>query len=511
MVPEASPGHLERSIDKRLAGSLSVLVVAALLIVVPFLGPDSIRLGPAFSWPAFILQAAGVAAVAGVWIAPQLAGAVLVLFVYLNVSQVLVSQHDLPSSLRLLGLLLLITAWRGRRGEAWLQAAVSPLTLLLGLYVLLLLISSTVARNVGLADDRWLEVAKATAIVLLFVTVVSTRESVRWATWAMAGAAALLSSLGIFQYLSGSFDNPFWGFARVKQAHIVDDVMQARIAGPLGDPNFFAQILVMALPLALALAWNERTRGLRALALLGAGAILTAIVLTYSRGAGLAMACQGLLLWATSRRRLRVAVLAALAGLVLLIVLPANFTRRLTTIQELMPGEQTVLDPDSSFEERKLYTQTAWHMFVDRPLLGVGAGNYEEYFDEYAERVGSAVRFQSISRTRYPHSLYLEIAAETGILGLLLFLAIVVTSFLFLERSRWWFLREGDPLMGAVAQALQIALVGYLVTSLFLHGHFLRYLWLLFAFAATLDLIAMKSMAHQGDVMGQTEDKSSWL
>ncbi len=36
----------------------------------------------------------------------------------------------------------------------------------------------------------------------------------------------------------------------------------------------------------------------------------------------------------------------------------------------------------------------------------------------------------------------------------------------------------------AVAKALELAVIGYLVSSLFLHGHFQRYLWLMFGLAA---------------------------
>lgn len=509
MALDTSPGHLRRPFATQFERALPVLILAALLAVVPFLGPDSIRLGPSFSWPAFTLQAVGAASIAAVWIAPQLGAPILVMFVYLNVSQILVSQHDLPSSLRVLIVLLVISAWRRRGGRAILEASINPLTLLLGLYVLLLMVSSTIARDASLADERWLEAMKAGVILILFVAMVSSREAVRLATWALVGVATLLSSLGIFQQLTGNFDNQFWGFARIKQAHIVDEVVQPRIAGPLGDPNFFAQILLIVVPIALALAWNERSGRLRTLALSSAGVIVTAIVLTYSRGAGLAMACQALLLWATSRRRLRLAAVTAIIAVVFITALPANFTRRLTTVRQLMPGEQTALHPDSSFEARKLFTQTAWQMFLDQPLLGVGAGNYTEYFDEYAERVGSAVRFSSIRKAHYPHNLYLEIAAESGLIGLSLFMAIVLTSFYFLERSRWRFLATNDTYLASLARALEISLVGYLVSSLFLHGHFIRYLWLLFAFATALDLIAKQVFSNRAETLGPPETVSS--
>ena len=133
MALDTSPGHLRRPFATQFERALPVLILAALLAVVPFLGPDSIRLGPSFSWPAFTLQAVGAASIAAVWIAPQLGAPILVMFVYLNVSQILVSQHDLPSSLRVLIVLLVISAWRRRGGRAILEASINPLTLLLGL------------------------------------------------------------------------------------------------------------------------------------------------------------------------------------------------------------------------------------------------------------------------------------------------------------------------------------------------------------------------------------------
>ena len=42
-----------------------------------------------------------------------------------------------------------------------------------------------------------------------------------------------------------------------------------------------------------------------------------------------------------------------------------------------------------------------------------------------------------------------------------------------------------------LARGLQLALLGYLLSSVLLHGHFQRYLWLLLAFAAVLVREAM--------------------
>jgi O-antigen ligase len=150
-----------------------------------------------------------------------------------------------------------------------------------------------------------------------------------------------------------------------------------------------------------------------------------------------------------------------------------------------------VIDPDSSFAERKLYALTAWAMFLDHPLLGVGAGNYTVHFDRYADAVGFSARdYEQPGEVHYPHNLYLEIAAETGLVGLALFAGAIVAAFAALRRAHSTLLARGDVASADLARAFEIALVGYLVSSVFLHGHFQRYLWLLFGFAAALALMA---------------------
>jgi O-antigen ligase len=150
-----------------------------------------------------------------------------------------------------------------------------------------------------------------------------------------------------------------------------------------------------------------------------------------------------------------------------------------------------VIDPDSSFAERKLYALTAWAMFLDHPVLGVGAGNYTVHFDRYADKVGFSARdYEQPGEVHYPHNLYLEIAAETGFVGLAVFAGVVAAAFLGLRRARAVLLARGDRVSADFARAFEIALVGYLVSSVFLHGHFQRYLWLLFGFAAALRLMA---------------------
>jgi putative inorganic carbon (hco3(-)) transporter len=173
---------------------------------------------------------------------------------------------------------------------------------------------------------------------------------------------------------------------------------------------------------------------------------------------------------------------------------PGQFGGRLETLEHLVPddeGPAVVVHAESSIEQRKLLMRTAWEMFEAHPWLGVGAGNYSKHFDEYAAHVGSATpSYENFAERRYPHNLYLEAAAETGLAGLVAFAAAVagaLASALWAARS---FRRWGAECSAALAMSVALALVAYLASSLFLHGHYIQYLWLLVALAAAARRVA---------------------
>ncbi len=416
---------------------------------------------------------------------PDAALVVVVAFVYLNLSEVLVRYHGLPSLLQLLVIPVGIAAVVARPFRETAAVVGRGLTLVLAAWVLWLLASTTWSWDPGLALGEVVEAGKAFVLFLLVALLADSGRRLRLGAWALLGAGCLLAALGVYQAAAGDFDHRFGGLARVKAAHIYGDVFEPRIAGPLGDPNFFAQILLVLVPLALALAWHGRGRAER-LAAAGAAALLVAgTVLTYSRGGALALGVVLVLAWLGRGVRLK-EVAAGLAVLALvLVVLPEGFTRRLTTLGQIAGTGEAALHPDSSFEKRRLVTLAAWEMFQEHPWIGVGAGNYTTRYTPYADRVGSGAReYDEPFGESYPHNLYLEIGAEAGLVGLGIFGAALAVAFAYLEGARRRLAAASLRLEATLAGATAIALAGYLMSSLFLHGHFQRYLWILLALAA---------------------------
>lgn len=444
---------------------------------------------------ASVLDIAVLVAVLGfgavvVW-RPTLALVTLILVAYLNLSDILIRWHGAPSVLQALAVPLLVAAWFVQRRRGFRAPLPAGLTLWLAGYVLVVWLSTAWARDVALGEQRALDITKAFVIYGLVVLLAASRRRLRLGAWTLVAGATLVGGLGVFQVVTGSFHQTFAGLARVEHAQIYGRVFEPRIAGPVGDPNFFAQMLIPAVPVALLLA-HSASRVREKVVAFGCAAVVTAaVVLTYSRGGALALGVV-LLLWLVGQgiSRRRFAAGAAVAVL-LVVLLPSGFTRRLATFRQFMPESGDVLRLDSSFEQRRVLVTTAWHMFLDHPLTGVGAANYTLYYRPYTEETGSVVlEYGDFDAPHYPHNLYLEIAAETGLPGLILFGAVLVTCFLYLRRARRAFRRAGDESSASLALAFQLALTGYLVSSLFLHGHFLRYLWLLFGFCAALDRLA---------------------
>jgi colanic acid/amylovoran biosynthesis glycosyltransferase len=487
-VNALSPGHNRtREHCLVIAGAAGLSALAAYVVVQQ---PDLFNLAGVASPLGLALLVAGLALGAVCLRFPDVALCCLVAFVCLNLSDVLVRSHGLPSLLQVLFVPLALAGWWNAPPGS--RAPPRALTLLLSGYLVVVLCSTTIAADRAAADARLLEHLRGFAIFLVVVMLTRSAVALRRGAWTFVLSACLLSALAIVQILTGDFTRDFAGLARIKYAHIYGTTFEPRIAGPLGDPNFFAQILVLAVPIALYLAWTEADSRRRVLAFGAAGMAGVATVFTYSRGGALALGVVVVVSLLARGVSLRNVSLGLVPVVILLwVALPDDFAHRLTTLGQLLPGSDEVLRPDSSFGERRLFTAAAWRMFADAPLFGIGAGNYSFHFLEYAQLVGSDARlYVTPTEGYYPHNLYLEIGAETGLAGLILFALALAACFVYLRRARSSLLAAGDLSSAGLATGCSIALGGYLLSSLFLHGDFIRYWWLLVGFAAASYMLA---------------------
>jgi putative inorganic carbon (HCO3(-)) transporter len=415
----------------------------------------------------------------------------LVLLIYCNASDIIMSHVAIPSPLQGAIAALSIVVWYYRRALRPSGIALHPLTLLLALYCAVLFASTVWADNLGRADEVVVNAVKNLFIYGLAASLATSWRAVHRGLAVLVVAATVFSLIAIAQIGTGSTFGELGGFATVKVGDISGQDFETRAAGPVEDPNFFGQILVLVVPLGLFLAYEEKRTPWR-LAWLAMSAVITAgTLVTYSRGAMLALGAMGGLILIAARIRPRYMVAAALAGILFVAFGPSAVSRR---VLSLLPSSEPKLEVEGSIAQRRLFYASAALMFDEHPLLGIGGGNFATRFDEYANRIGLTVEdYAPLGLPHFTHMLYLELAAETGLVGLAVFAATALTAFLSLRHAYRELLRRGDRRHALLAMGLGLGIAGYLVTSIFLHGYLMRYLWLLYAFVAAMSRLAFDS------------------
>lgn len=235
-----------------------------------------------------------------------------------------------------------------------------------------------------------------------------------------------------------------------------------RAGDSVGDGNYFSTAAALVLPFVYLMMFNAR-KNLEKLFFLGCLLIsLVAIMLTGSRGGGLAIAVALLYLIWHSRHRVRNLALIAVVGVPLAIFVPVSPLNRMLHPQ-IHGGVNTV--------QTRLWAWSAGlKMFESHPLFGIGLGNFKALMPLYAP---AGVDFTSIA-----HNTYIELLAELGPLGLILFLAIVLFALHSLRKVRRR-MRELNPqsFLYLTSLSLESGLVGYLVGACFLSDEYEKLFW----------------------------------
>jgi O-antigen ligase len=351
-----------------------------------------------------------------------------------------------------------------------------PAIALAALYWLVAAASVAWAPDRARALEALVRLGKDLTLFVIVAAALYDRGTLRRAAWAIVIAGILVTWAPAYQRFSGHYEHDLWGFGGTKFSHLWGDIEGYRVTGTLSDPNYFAQSLIPVLALGFGLFWTARRRAARLCAGWAMVAALGCVILTYSRGAVIALAAVFALLVVGYRPHRRSAAGVALVILAAIPFATSAYVKRLETFGKFTPARQTEVVTEPGFRGRASEMLAGIQMFKDHPLGGVGLGNYETYYQRYARSIGIDPRLEE----REAHSLPIEIAAETGVVGLLGFglLVLAIVHRVYIARRR-----AIDPDDLALATGIGIALSGYLTSSLFLHDAYQRQLWIVAALA----------------------------
>ncbi len=462
----------------------AIPAAVALGLLVAFVVAGSLDPAP------LVIGAAAAAGAVALVLRVEWALPVMAVFSVLRLANVATESHGAPS---LFQPLLIVVAFGVL--ARWLHTRERPgdglrIAVLAGGFVLVAAASLLAAGGSAAASADFESLSKDAVLAVLAGMLLRGPTDLRRVIWVMVASGAALATLSAYQFATGDFDQTFLGFARSSVENIVDTTDDVRVSGPIGDPNYYGQLLVMLLPLALDRLWTERTRILRWAAGYAAAAMTAAILFTFSRGAAVALLVVAALMLVKHPPSKRAVVTVVVIAVVALPFLPDGYVARLTTLGQVGTVESTT---DASIRARTSELAAGVGMFLDHPLAGIGYGTFADNYLNYTRGTG----IEQVLKAREAHNLYLEIAAETGVLGIVAFGALAAGTFAAAARSRRRLLDAGRRRLANTCYAIGVSLVGYYLTSVFLHMDFARPYWLLTGIALALPGVASAAVRDE--------------
>jgi O-antigen ligase len=252
------------------------------------------------------------------------------------------------------------------------------------------------------------------------------------------------------------------------------------------DANDFATFAVSAMPFALYVLLGARRSVHRVLAGISLAVLTLAFVYTGSRGGFIALVSVGAFIvvrYSGIPLRWRVAA-PAIVAVVVLATASDQYWRQMSTIMSDADYNRTEETGRLQIWGRGIGYMTQY------PVFGVGPGNFqaaEGTLSPHAERqqFGVGVRWNAA------HNTFIQVGAELGIPGLVLFLAIIAGTFGALRRAAHTRRSSGrlPSNRAQLTQALTASLIGFLVGAFFLSLAYSEMFYTLVALAIGLQKV----------------------
>ena len=331
------------------------------------------------------------------------------------------------------------------------------------------LISSYWAENAGRTYDSSWRYLQNMILFLIVYTAIRERKHVKWLAWSWLAGAAVATIPAILNPPQAQAD------------------LTTRISGTIGDPNELAALLVAGTAFAVALTVVSRKNPVaRLLAISAVLLFLFGIFYTVSRGGLVAL---GVAIIAACLMSGRYRLQAAIVGVATVLFVVGYYATVAGVDQR---DRVTTVNGGSG---RSDIWKVGWRMVEDKPVIGVGSGNFNIASIHYLLVAPGAIERDEfiVDTPKVAHNSYLQVLAELGIVGLALFLSIIGFAIWCALRAARWFGRVGDTQMEIISRAMVIALVGILAADFFITEQYGKQLWLLLGLGPALLGVARRT------------------
>lgn len=268
---------------------------------------------------------------------------------------------------------------------------------------------------------------------------------------------------------------------------------QGRASGML-DPNAFALLITIALPLGLWLAIKARQWPIKLFWAACCLLLLAGMTKTESRsGLVVLMISAGIVLYNYREQltRIRPRHLGfAMLGLAIVLpigaaLMPAGYVERIQSLVLLKSGVNA--HKDESLGRRSSYLLVGKDMVTEHPLLGAGPGTFPlHYADTGFSKAFAPVNSKTTDLYRRAHNTYLELFSETGVPAGLLFVGMIALALSNFWRARAAWQAAGDPDRADLMTHLTMSMLAIGLFLMFLSAPSHKYLWLMLALSSVL-------------------------
>jgi probable O-glycosylation ligase (exosortase A-associated) len=254
------------------------------------------------------------------------------------------------------------------------------------------------------------------------------------------------------------------------------------IRSQLGDPNDLSLVLMFPVSFLAAELFDIRGHKFRrTLAGLGLLLVISGIIATQSRGGLLGIAAVlSFFVYQKVKNPIIVSIIGAFGMLVLVVF--AGITDR-------QSGGAAEGGVDASAMGRIYAWQAAINMALSHPLTGVGINNFYSNYFFYSPHWDG--------KNHAVHSTWFQVLGETGFVGLMIFITIIIGIYRSLNRTIRANEVNYDPKIIINAHALKAGLIGFMVSGTFLTQAFTWPLYIILSLAIALEKLTAERNKEQ--------------
>ena len=353
----------------------------------------------------------------------------------------------------------------------------TPVTISLVIFILWMGVTTLFSLHPDVAWQQYIKILKIQFMTFVILILINDQKKLNRLVW------VIVLSMGFFGVKGGIF-------AILTKGHYM-------VTGPEGSfisgNTEMGLALIITLPLIFYLQQTVENKWIRVGLLIVAGLSALAIIVTYSRGALLGIAAMSGFLWLKSQKKLITGLIILLFIPIVISFMPDKWFDRMETIQ--------TYEQDASAMGRIVAWKHAYNVATQR-FTGGGYGCFEvEDYEKFSPNLELVLGSNVVA-----HSIYFQLLAHHGFIGLSIFLILGLFSW----RTATWVIKNTsgyDKLVWVsnLTRMVQVSIVGYAVSGAFLS---LAYFDLIYMLVAIL-VIAKKLVEEEIKEKSGNENNST--